>query len=77
MNLHSRLNRLERRRPHDGVQIIHVLGGLPGDDRLHATIGDTQLARDEGESLADFEARATTAARAGHAQFAIIGGLPA
>lgn len=78
MNLTARLTKLEQQKHRaDAPQIIHVHGGLPGAEMMHATIGDQQIDRDAAEPLRDFEARAVASAKASRAAFVIIGGLPA
>ena len=61
----------------EAVRIVHITGGLPGDNPTHATIGREELSRDPGEPADAFEARALAVARAREADLVIIGGLPA
>ncbi len=57
-------------------RLVRISGGLPGEPRI-ATIGRLQIERDDGETLAEFEARATAQAEAIGVPGVIIGGLPA
>ncbi|WP_428487205.1 hypothetical protein [Rhodopila sp.] len=57
--------------------IIIVHGGLPGGEAMQARVGGKSIAREPGETLDAFQARAVDAAWYGEHPFVVIGGLPA
>jgi len=61
----------------DDVQTIDIAGGLKDDATGDfATIGDTLIERQDGESVEAFHIRAREAARVAGAEFVTFGGLP-
>jgi hypothetical protein len=82
VRLRDRLDRIEqlmdRPRFSDGEgrpTLIKIVGGLPDDDRLHATVGNMRLVCEPDEAPDEFEDRVRSAAVAAGVEFAVIGGL--
>jgi hypothetical protein len=58
------------------MRVVHIAGGLPGDNPRCATVDGIEFTRGADETTAAFEARVTAKAKESGAKRVVIGGLP-